>query len=243
MVKQIGENRDFGRILGQGVKRAAEIIGGKAYQYAMHVKGLEIPLHDARSYNSMVLGYATSNRGASHMECHSYALERKPLGSTSYGPDGIQVGYPREKAERLGFEKKIEMVQKVQDLGNMFNSLVVCEFGYFLYGIDLSTYPVWLKCVTGWDMDLEKFMLAGERIFNLKRLINLSKGLTAKDDTLPQRIVTRRPDAPQGVENVPDSLEKLIQEYYMVRGWSKDGEPTTEKLRQLALDSLVKHPI
>jgi len=120
---------------------------------------------------------------------------------------------------------------------------VVCEFGYFLYGIDLSTYPVWLKCVTGWDMDLEKFMLAGERIFNLKRLINLRKGLTAKDDTLPQRIVTRRPDAPQGVENVPDSLEKLIQEYYMVRGWSKDGEPTTEKLRQLALDSLVKHPI
>lgn len=238
MIKEIGEGRGFGKILGQGVKRAAEIIGGNAYHYAMHVKGLEIPLHDARSYNSMMLGYATSNRGASHMECHSYALERKPLGKTTYGPDGSQLGYPREKAQRLGFEGKAEMVRKVQDLGNMFNSLVVCEFGFFLYGIELPTYPFWLKCITGWDMDLGRFMLTGERIFNLKRLINLRKGLSAKDDTLPRRILARRPDAPQEIENVPDSLEELIQEYYLARGWSKDGKPTPEKLRQLGLDSL-----
>lgn len=238
MVKQIGENRDFGKILGQGVKRAAEIIGGNAYQYAMHVKGLEIPLHDARSYNSMMTGYSTSNRGASHIESHSYALERKPLGKTTYGADGSLLGYPREKAQRLGFEGKAEMVRKVQDLGNMFNSLVVCEFGFFLYGIELPTYPFWLKCIAGWDMDLAKFMLTGERIFNLKRLINLRKGLSAKDDILPQRILTRRPDAPREIENVPASLEELIREYYVVRGWTKDGKPTPEKLRQLGLDFL-----
>jgi len=87
-------------------------------------------------------------------------------------------------------------------------------------------------------MDLPRFMLTGERIFNLKRLINLRKGLSAKDDTLPRRILTRRPDAPLEIENVPDSLEELIQEYYVARGWSKDGKPTTEKLRQLGLNQL-----
>jgi aldehyde:ferredoxin oxidoreductase len=100
----------------------------------------------------------------------------------------------------------------------MFYSLVGCEFAFFRQGIKLSTYSFWLKCVTGWDMDLERVMLPGEQIFNLKRLTNLRKGLRVRDDTLPRRTLVRHLDALQEIENVPDLLEGSIQECCVGRG-------------------------
>ncbi len=75
MVRRIGERRGLGRLLGEGMRRAAEEIGGRASEFAIHVKGLELSGHDPRAFYSLALGYATSNRGACHLQAYSHPFE------------------------------------------------------------------------------------------------------------------------------------------------------------------------
>ena len=77
ILRQIGENEGFGKVLAQGSLRAARQIGKGSIQYALQVKGLEMPFWDLRVFNSLALGYATGNRGASHYESPGHIVERK----------------------------------------------------------------------------------------------------------------------------------------------------------------------
>ncbi|MFH1381950.1 MAG: aldehyde ferredoxin oxidoreductase family protein [Chloroflexota bacterium] len=233
MVRQIGENEGFGKILGQGVKRAAEQIGGDAAKYALHVKGLEITHHDPRIYNSLALGYATGNKGASHYESPGHIVERGRPGE-KYTVDFMELGYP-QGVSRPGWENKADITKKMQDRICLINSLSVCQFAYQSYGVKIAHFLGWLNCITGWDMEHDEFIQAGERIFNLKRLINFRQGLTGKDDTLPPKLLEKLPDLRDDEQNVPVALEEHLQEYYGLRGWDKDGAPTHQKLNELGL--------
>jgi len=65
MVELIGRREGFGAILEEGSMRAAEKIGRDAERYAMHVRGLEIPMHSPYRFKEMGLQYAISERGLS----------------------------------------------------------------------------------------------------------------------------------------------------------------------------------
>jgi aldehyde:ferredoxin oxidoreductase len=80
-------------------------------------------------------------------------------------------------------------------------------------------------------------MRIGERIFNLKRLYNVRCGVARRDDTLPARLLTLPRDAGGAAGCLPD-LERMLREYYQVRGWDEDGAPTPAKCRELGLDAL-----
>ena len=85
------------------------------------------------------------------------------------------------------------------------------------------------------DMTDEEFLQAGERIFNQKRLINMRRGYGGKDDTLPPRVMQKLLDLSDDEQKVPDSLQDQLQEYYTLRGWDKEGIPTSQKLLELQL--------
>jgi len=74
-------------------------------------------------------------------------------------------------------------------------------------------------------VDGEAILLAGERIFNLKRMINNRLGITRKDDDLPVRLKTHaRPDgASKG--QLPD-MAYILKDYYHLRGWNDEGQPS-----------------
>ena len=74
----------------------------------------------------------------------------------------------------------------------------------------------------------------GERAFNLKRLINVDRGITRKDDTLPKRILTLAKTAEGYTPNLPP-LERMLDDYYEARGWSSDGIPLKETIQRLDL--------
>ena len=59
MVKKIGNNEGFGKVLGQAVRKAAQDIGGIAVEYAIHTKGLEFPCHDPSAAMGWAIAYAT----------------------------------------------------------------------------------------------------------------------------------------------------------------------------------------
>ena len=95
-----------------------------------------------------------------------------------------------------------------------------------------------LNLVTGWNFSKEDFLEAGERIFNLKRLYNVREGISRKDDTLPPRILNHPRGGGAG-ENLPH-LNKMLHDYYLIRGWDEFGIPTKETLKKLDLEEYIR---
>jgi aldehyde:ferredoxin oxidoreductase len=223
-VRLIGEKEGFGRILGQGVKKAAEHIGPEAAAFAVHVKGLELPAHDPRAYFSSAVSYATSNRGGCHLAGLTHALE----GSLAIP----ELGYP-QPLDRFTTSGKGVMAAKMQNLMGLLDSLKICKFVLYA-GVTVSDLLTCLRLTTGWEGDLPDFLRTGERIFNLKRLYNLRCGVRSSDDALPPRMTT--PLREGGAKGRTPDLERMLAEYYDFRGWDETGAPTPEKLAELGLD-------
>ncbi len=77
-------------------------------------------------------------------------------------------------------------------------------------------------------------MTVGERIWNLERKFNMDAGITAEDDTLPKRILKEA--AKTGpAKGLVNGLDKMLPEYYELRGWTPDGKPTEETLSRLGI--------
>jgi aldehyde:ferredoxin oxidoreductase len=223
MIKAIGEGRGFGKILGQGVRRAAATIGGDAEEFAVHVKGLELPAHDPRARFSTVLSYTTSNRGACHLNIFGFDFESATIPPAGLGYDKVQDPYE--------VEGKAKYSIAMQNLMAVFDSLSACKFILF-GGVGVPILAHWLNCITGWDFDVDSLLKAGVRIFTVKRLYNNRLGITRKDDILPLRI-SNFPRDGGGAKDVIPPQAKLLHDYYQLRKWTEFGKPTEEALREL----------
>lgn len=228
LVQAIARREGLGRLLADGVRAAAQALGPRAEEYAIHVKGLEFPAHDPRAYNSVAVGYATSNRGACHLQGFTHMFE-KSVTMPELGYDEIQ--------DRFGVEGKGELTAKCQDLMCLMDALKMCKFS-LSGGVKVTHMIKWLNYVTGWDVSLQEFLKTGERIFNLKRLYNVRCGISRKDDILPPRILTHKRGSGGAADNLPP-LGEMLGEYYTWRGWSEEGIPTHAKLRELGLEEYI----
>lgn len=227
ITRQIGLGEGFGALLGQGVKRAAEKIGGIAPEFAVHTKGLEFAFHDPRAFTSMAVNYATANRGACHLESLSYFAEQ--------GVFPLELlGFSKEFS-RHGWENKAEIAMLMQNLMEALNCLGLCKF--LIRAKDAAGPEIieeWIALVTGWSLDNGAMMKAGERNFNLKRLFNGKLGISKKDDTLPPRLGIHDRGSGAAAGSVP-ALGKMLVDYYRLRGWSPEGIPMPEKCLELGL--------
>lgn len=224
LVEQIGKAEDLGAVLGKGVKAAAAEIGGTAPEFAIHTKGLEFPAHDPRAYNSVGLGYATSNRGACHLQGFTHQFEKAVTMP--------EIGF-HEIQDRFGTARKGELTARAQDLMCLMDSLKLCKFSLGA-GLKVTHMLEWLNLVTGRSLSVEEFLQAGERIFNLKRVFNVQCGVTRKDDSLPPRILTHKRGVGGASDNLPP-LNQMLSDYYKFRGWDELGRPTVETLSKLGL--------
>ena len=224
MIKMIGQNKGLGKILGRGVRKAAEELGKNSVEFAMHIKGLELPAHDPRAYNAGAIGFATSARGACHLSGLSHTFER-----VMKAPE---IGIP-EPMDRFQVEGKGILAAKSQNLMGMMDSLKLCKFILFT-GITITDILQWYHSATGMEMTVDDFIKTGERIFNLKRLYNVRLGISRKDDFLPLRSLTLKRIGKGLTPHLPAFGENL-SEYYEYRGWSEEGIPLPEKLKELGL--------
>jgi aldehyde:ferredoxin oxidoreductase len=123
------------------------------------------------------------------------------------------------------------------------NSLVTCMYSsgttWFLVGVGPTMWAEVVNKITGWNTTAEELLKAGERIFNLQRLFNYRlKGWDARNDVWADKRAYE-PAVSGAFRGKPIPWDETLQEYYSIRGWSKDGIPTLEKTRDLALDGLV----
>jgi len=91
-------------------------------------------------------------------------------------------------------------------------------------------FEKWLTYITGERFTAGHLQEIGARIFNLERMYNLREGLTAGDDTLPDRML-HEPTFPGMTSGHP--LHLLLPRYYALRGWDRHGVPTARTLRRL----------
>jgi aldehyde:ferredoxin oxidoreductase len=205
----------FGKEIGQGSKRLCAKYGHP--ELSMSVKGQEFPAYDARGIQGMGLTYATSNRGACHLR--SYTVASEVL--------GIPV-----KTDPLVADGKPELVMAFQDATAAFDSAGICIFTSFAWGLADVAPQVAAAC--GPEFTLENMQKIGERIWNMERDFNNRAGFTAKDDTLPPRLLNEQ--AKSGpAKGLVSKLPEMLPKYYDVRGWNADGTLKAETRTRLGL--------
>ncbi len=239
LLGMIARREGFGDLLAEGVRRMAQTIGRGAEEYAMHVKGMEIPAQDGRAQKSMGLAHATSSRGADHLKAF---------------PTIDETGYPDEARRRYGEEYLPEMAQPLatkykpllvkdgEDFGAVVDSVGVCKSGgtFVFAEFHWPDIAAALEAATGMEMPVERLRRIGERICNLQRCYNVRHGITRADDRLPRRF-TDEPSPSGNAQGQVIDLEPMLDEYYRLRGWDPEtGWPTSEKLRQLGLEEAVE---
>ncbi|TRO57550.1 aldehyde ferredoxin oxidoreductase [Candidatus Bathyarchaeota archaeon] len=230
MCELIGNREGLGAILGEGVRNASQIIGKRSEKFAMHVKGLEFPEHNPRRFKSMGLAYATSNVGANHNRGSPMLVERGLLSP--------ELPW-KEPVDGFSINDKGRITKVYQDLCCVVDSLGICKFMVFWGKMPLKLLVDYYNAITGWQINFDDLMKAGERIWNVQRAFNIKMGITKKDDTLPERFlkesVTEGPAKGQIVE-----LDKMLEDYYGERGLDEEGKPGKQVLLDLGLEWISK---
>ncbi|RME91274.1 MAG: aldehyde ferredoxin oxidoreductase [Anaerolineae bacterium] len=221
MVEKIAYRQGFGDQLAEGSYRLAH-----RYEHpevSVTARKQEFPGYDPRGSQGMGLLYATSNKGASHME-----------GDVAYEEVfGVPV-----KVDPLTTEGKPALVKRFQDAFALIDSSGLCVFFAvrYVFSKEEMIWPVILSKVmnltTGANYTEDEIMRAAERVYNLERLFILKAG--SDEDTLPPRMLQEpMPEGPAKGKVV--ELDKMLPEYYRLRGWDERGVPTKEKLAELGL--------
>lgn len=235
--------RGFGQEMAEGSRALSKKYGGE--DFAIQVKGMEMAAYDPRGSYGVGLNYAVANRGACHLSSTVMAQENFVHVLDPYSTIGKHV-----------------WVKFFEDFNGLVNSLHTCVFTSFAYILenpltkynglfylkivmgmlypvaikiaDISIYHKFWSTITGQKMSRSEFLKAGERIHILERYMNTREGITAKDDTLPGRMLKEgRLNDPQG-RVVP--LEEMRKKYYRIRSYDDNGKPTAEIMKKLSID-------
>ncbi|TET26871.1 MAG: aldehyde ferredoxin oxidoreductase [Dehalococcoidia bacterium] len=209
----IVQRQGVGAELSQGVKKLAKKYG--TADFAMEVKGLELPGYDPRGSWAMGLAYATASRGGCHMSAW-------PIADEAFGD-----------IDPFTIEGKAKLVIDGQHYNAIKFSLIVCDF----WALSLETMSELLSCVLGREIPVAELEKAAERIWNTFRLFNVREGFKAADDTLPARFFNDplKSGTPAGRVLPRDQFDSMLKEYYQLRGWDSNGMPTQKKLKELAV--------
>ncbi|MBP1714143.1 MAG: aldehyde:ferredoxin oxidoreductase, partial [Deltaproteobacteria bacterium] len=223
LVEMIIAQEGIGQILSQGTLAMAKAFGRSADE-AAQVKGLEMPMHDARAFHGMAISYATGPRGACHLKGDQYNVD---LGN-------MVLEYMILPSERLSSEGKSEGAAKYQSLKDLFDSLTLCKFA----PLTPTQICEMLNAITGWEFGPKELLAAGDRSINLKRAISNRLGLNREHDKLPQICATALEDGTTA--GIKPDMEKMLKGYYLFRGWDwATGRPSKEKLLELGLPQVA----
>jgi len=231
LVELIAKREGIGDLLAEGVARAAQKIGKGAAEFAMHVKGLEIPMHEPRVKAALGLGYMVNPHGADHCaNLHDTSYSEPGPFFDRVKPLGILELLP---ADDLG-PRKVSLFRDAHLLSIALDSLGLCQFMPY----NPEQVVNILAAITGWQTSVVEILRVSERIVTMARLFNIREGFSAADDKLPNRFFQPKRNGALSTKFYdPKQLEKAKNYYYTIMGWdAKTGIPTPEKLQELGIE-------
>jgi aldehyde:ferredoxin oxidoreductase len=239
----MARRRGFGDEMANGTRLLSKRYGGA--DFAIQIKGLEMPAYDPRGSWGQGLAYAVANRGACHLSAATFALE-------------VAFGFLNPYTTRA----KARFVQFFENLYAAVNSLHTCQFTSYAYVLeppivkytpkfllgltmqylpavaimlmDISIFSKLWRSVTGLRLNQWQMLRAGARIHVLERYMNTAEGISRKDDTLPRRFLTEGRGCDAKKRTVP--LQPMLDAYYRRRGYDPHGIPTEKTLKRLRIN-------
>jgi len=228
LLQMIIDGEGIGKILGQGVKKASEILGGKCYEAAMHAHGQELPMHDPRLMPSLATTYAADPTPGRHTA--------GGIGFDEGGYITLPFEYPveRNKIERYKYEGKGKL-QALSTYGmQIINSTGMCMFSTSVWP---NSYPYakLLKAIMGWEVTPEELMEIGRRIQISRHYFNYKCGINPMKVDLPDRVIGKPPLKAGPTAGITVDYKTMVKEYLDEIGLDENGSPKPEVLRELGI--------
>lgn len=224
LLEQIGNRKGFGDTLADGVMRAAERIGKGSEQFAIHVHGQELPMHDPRNAPA----YAVT-----------YKLDATPGRHTRCGDDWAILNLDFPEIDRYQYSGHAEKSKRKDCLMHVADASGTC-----LYAVSSYPYqyiPDFLSAITGWRYTVDDCFIIGERIANIRHAFNLREGHNPLQRKVPLRVVGVPPLTEGPDKGVTVDLDTMVREYCQAMAWDPlTAKPSPERLRELGIDFLIK---
>jgi len=234
LIHRIAARKGFGDILAEG-SSAKKILGEPSRDYLLDIKDFPIEMTDERLPKSFALGMATATRGACHMRSRpsidALGLPEEVLHKIYGGPVSSQFS---------SYQGKGRMVWWHELLNAVCDSIGFCRFLTVFSSPHAPRYKEFSRLISlaaGLRFSPNELKSIGERIITLERMMLVRDGISRKDDTLPGRYFNEPiPEGPARGEYVSRrEFDKMLDEYYQLHGWDKNGIPKRENFEKLGL--------
>lgn len=223
ILEKIAYQEGIGRMLSEGSRAMAERLGQKSEVFSIHVKGLEFSAYECRGAPAMLLSFMTSDIGAQHTR--SWAIVQ----DMDMGRDNI--------------EGRAKLVKELQTLRPLMEIFGVCRFPWLEVKLDFGEYIKAFNAVTGFGYSKDEVFQISEKVWNLTRAFwaREVEDFGRKYDLPPGRVYEPMPSGPaKGLHLTEEKVNRMLDEYYELRGWNQNGIPTEAKLRELGLEKVAE---
>ena len=222
LIPMIAYRQGIGDLFAQGIKLASEKIGQGSEEFAMHVKGLAYAAYRPGVYSpGFALAYAVADRGACHRRARPFVAEQT---LTPFVTEG------RAKLFKALYDERIP-----------WHCALCCDLATCTVGLDFKDAASIFHAVIGWEFTEEDMQTLADRVASLIRVYNIREGATRADDTLAPRSFQKESNGPiEGKVFTREMLNSMLDEYYALRGWDREGVPTVETLDKLDLGDVAK---
>jgi aldehyde:ferredoxin oxidoreductase len=249
IIDQIAHRKGFGDVLADGPLRAAKRIGKEAEKYLVQVKGMSNLHSDERMTPSLALGIATASRGSDHLRSRPaidlYRLPEPVLRDIFANPTPYEGPL---NSDYKSYEGKPRMVQWQEMLYEAVDCVGICKFHSVFLSPNMLSFEHISKLLyynTGMEKSPLDIWKIADRAYTLERLFNIREGLKREHDWLVDRYFDEKTpsglDVVRGVSLDREKFKAMIDEYYELHGWDKNGVPTKKTLEKLGLQNEPSH--
>jgi aldehyde:ferredoxin oxidoreductase len=224
MTEKLAKREGFGDVLADGVKSAAEKIGRGADEYAIHVRGQEVPAHNPIAGFALATTYITNATPARHTQ-----------GSEEHHIEGLLP-----KFDKQSFSGRAQVYKRGS---NFQHFLMASGFCLFVHGAlpHVDAVVEFMRAVTGWDVTIDELVLTGERIGNIRQAFNIREGISPLPHQLSGRLLGKPPLKAGPLAGVTVDEETMVREYLEAMDWDqKTARPSNRKLKELGLEDVAQ---
>jgi aldehyde:ferredoxin oxidoreductase len=227
MLEKMAKREDFGDVIADGVKRAAERLGPAAEPFAIHCGGQELAMHDPRFEPGLGVIYKLDATPGRHTQACQYTV-----------PPGFQTKRPAYGENRAQQDGRGRFVKEASCLNHTMNASGVCLFGYC--STNVTFVPDFIAAITGQPFTVDDMLLAGERIANIRQAFNVREGINAVTQPIPLRAFGKPPLPDGPTAGIEVQIDQMLRESLADFGWTLDAaRPTRETLQRLGLGDVA----